>query len=99
MKAMTKPELEDRVSQTITSTLELLEELYISYNDDSVEELDKISLPFGERMRVTDLIVMLFFILRPLIELAKQQWPQAIEIINWAENITLSLMVSPQEEE
>ena len=94
MKAMAKPELEQRVSQTITGTLELLEELYITYEADSIEELDKISLPFGDRMRMTDLIVMLFHILRPLIELAKQQWPEAIPIMNWAENITSSLMVS-----
>ena len=99
MKGITKPELERKVSETITSTLELLEELYIVYHSDSVEELDKVNLPFGDRMRVTDLIVMLFRILGPLLDLAKQQWPEAISIMSWAENIALSVMVSHKKEE
>lgn len=98
MKQMTKPELEQAASKSITATLELLEELYIDYANETHSEINKVKLPFGDKLTALDLIMQLYRILLPLMEKTRREWPEAAPILEWADNVYLTVLVANKQE-
>jgi len=87
MAALTKAQMEKRVSTVIESTLTLLEDLHIVHKDDPIERLLTTPLPFGTDMTISKLLVNLYDILEPVIELARKQFPALFFVIDWLEDI------------
>lgn len=92
MATMTKAQMEKNLSKIIENTLTILEDLHIVHKDDPIEKLLKTPLPFGTDMTVSKLLVNLYDILEPVIELARKQFPALFFVIDWLEQIIEKLL-------
>jgi hypothetical protein len=92
MATMTKSEMETKLSKVIENTLSILEDLHIVHKDDPIEKLLTLPLPFGTDMTVSKLLVSLYDILEPVIDLARKQFPALFFVIDWLEDIITKLL-------
>jgi hypothetical protein len=92
MAALTKAQMEKRVSSVIKNTLSVLEDLHIVHKDDPIEKLLSTPLPFGTDMTISKLLVNLYDILEPVIELARKQFPALFFVIDWLEEMVTKIL-------
>lgn len=91
MKKRKKKELEVNVSEMITATLGLLEDLHIVHKKTEFEKLMSTKLP-GANITIAKLINNLFKILYPVLDLARARYPALFMVIDWAEAIVIRIL-------
>lgn len=93
MRKLKRSELEKGLDKMISNTLTVLEDLHVVHKDNKIEEIMHTKLPIGN-LTLSKLLINIFEILRPVINLARKQYPQLFHIIDWFEAIVKKLLKS-----
>ena len=80
-----------QLSDMIDSTMELLRDLHIVHEKTAFEELLESKVP-GTKITVAQLVNNLFKIIKPVIDLARKQFPALFAVLDWAEEIVRRLL-------
>ena len=92
MKTLKRRELEKGINAMISTTLTILEDLHIVHSKKDVQDLINTNLPIGKDLTLPKLLVNIYEILRPVIDLARKQFPHLFHIIDWCEMIVRKLL-------
>jgi len=80
-----------QLTDMIDSTMELLRDLHIVHEKTAFEELLQSKVP-GTKITVAQLVNNLFKIIKPVIDLARKQFPALFAVLDWAEEIVRKLL-------
>lgn len=94
MKKLKRSELEKGLDKMISNTLNVLEDLHIVHKKDAIEDIIHMKLPIGRNLTLSKLLVNIFEILKPVLKLARKQYPHLFHIIDWCELIVKKLLKS-----
>lgn len=91
MKALKKAELQQGIDEMILATLGLLEDLHIVHKKTAFEKLLSTKLP-GADITLAKFINNLFNIIKPVIAVARKNYPAFFAVLDWAEEIVRKLL-------
>ena len=91
---LTKKEMEQNLRSVVDNTMKLLESLHVVHKDDPIEKILDYKLPIGENMTLASLLVNIYGILEPLLDLARKQFPALFVVIDWLEATIQALMAN-----
>lgn len=92
MAKMTKPEMELALRKVVANTMNLLESLHIVHKDDPIEKILDLKLPIGDDLTLAKLLVNIYKILEPILDIVRKQFPAAFAIIDWLTTIVQQLL-------
>lgn len=80
---MSKSEMEVALRKVVSNTMNLLESLHIVHKDDPIEKILDLKLPIGDDLTLAKLLVNIYKILEPILDIVRKQFPAAFAIIDW----------------
>ena len=92
MAQMTKAEMELALRKVVANTMKLLESLHVVHKDDPIEKFLDTKLPIGDDLTLAKLLVNIYQILEPILDLVRKQFPAAFAIIDWLTEIVQKLL-------
>lgn len=91
VKALKKVELEKSLDEMILATLGLLEDLHLVHKKTAFEKLLGTKIP-GADITIAQFINNLFSIIKPVIAIARKNYPAFFAVLDWAEDIVRRLL-------
>ena len=92
MAKMSKAEMELALRKVVANTMNLLESLHIVHKDDPIEKILDLKLPIGDDLTLAKLLVNIYKILEPILDIVRKQFPAAFAINDWLTMVVQNLL-------